>query len=792
MKNINLPVSKMNSDAELTDRLKSLNIGMTAHEARKVVGILGRDPTVVELFIFDIEWSEHCSYKSSKRILQQYLPTQAGNVIMGPGEDAGIIEFVTVNGRSYAIVAAHESHNHPSQVLPVEGAATGIGGIVRDVDCMGATVCAVADGLRFGNPHGTNRARSQWIMNGAITGIWQYGNALGVPNLAGDIYFDDSFDDNCLVNVVSLGIVPTENIIRSQVPKAATESQYDLILVGKTTDASGFGGVTFASEIIDEDKEDRRIGAVQVHDPFLKNILITQKANKMVLDEAKALNIPIGMKDLGGGGLACASSEICSASGFGAEIHLDRVHISQPDLPPEVIACGETQERFILAVPVSFSERVLEIYNEIWNLPMEANGARASIIGKPLNDPVYRLFYHGNLVCDAPVHEITSGIQCARIGHPPKDLNSGIPVPPQKVENLGTALLKVLSSPNICSRYPVYKHYDTEVQGGAIIRPGEGDAGISAPLAISEQCGAGIALSVDGNPFIGEMDPYWGGAVAVAEAMRNVAATGAVPRALTDCLNYGNPEKPEAFWQFERGVQGIADAANNLWQFGTRKEPVPIISGNVSFYNESSLGKAIKPSPIIACIGIIEDISQGLTFNFKSPGNAIILLGKRRDEMAGSTLYRDVHQKPGPGLLTIDWEEERKDLHTVIRLIHRNVVASCHDISDGGFITSLAEMCMNRRVENAMIGAHIQMKSPELNWDHFLFCECGGFILEIQPKYLDQVIKFLEKQKTNFKLCGIVTNTGRLTIEINEEQQMDMPVEILKTTWMNGLEDFIS
>jgi phosphoribosylformylglycinamidine synthase subunit PurL len=784
-------VDKMTNDIELSRELKQMGLGMTAGEARKVASILGRNPSIVELFIFDIEWSEHCSYKSSKRVLGKYLPTDASNVILGPGEDAGIVTFTEVGGVEYAMVIAHESHNHPSQVLPVEGAATGIGGIVRDVDCMGAHVCAVADGLRFGDLSGDNKPRTRWIVNGVVDGIWQYGNALGVPNLGGDVYFDASFDDNCLVNVVCMGVVPKHRIIRSRAPEEAKHRNFDLILVGKTTDASGFGGVTFASEILDESEEDRSIGAVQVHDPFLKNILITKKANQMVLDLAYKKGIPIGMKDLGGGGLACASSEICSAAGVGAQIHIDRVHTSMENLPPEVIACGETQERFILAVPPEFTEEVLRIYNDVWELPQEANGACARVIGHTLTEPQYRLFFNSELICDAPIHEITSGIVYDRTAKP-RQFTGSDPIPSGSNNSIAESAVIIAGSPACCSRYPVFRHYDSEVQGCAVIRPGESDAGIIAPLVLSDNCAAGIALSVDGNPFIGEIDPYWGGATAVAEAMRNVIATGAVPRALTDCLCYGNPEKPEAFWEFEQGVRGIADAANRLWQFGTRKEPVPVVSGNVSFYNESALGQAIKPSPIIACFGVIEDSSRAVSMQFKETGNRVVLIGERRDEMGGSAYFRECHGVTGIQPLTVDFDQECKDMHAVMTILGNNLACACHDISDGGLLIALAEMCLSQRHDPDK-GIRIELPADlPLPVDRYLFSETGGFVLEVPKENLSAVIQMAAEHDAVAVDLGSVTENINITLSQDTHDDIVISLETIRSAWVSGLEECIS
>jgi len=790
MDSLNIPILSYDSDADLSSLLRSLNIGMTSDEARKVAAILGRDPTRVELFIFDIEWSEHCSYKSSRNVLQKYLPTDASNVILGPVEDAGIIRFTEVNGVEYALVFAHESHNHPSQILPVEGAATGIGGIVRDVDCMGAHVFAVADALRFGNPAGTHKARTRWIVQGVVDGIWQYGNALGVPNLAGDVVFDRSYDDNCLVNVVCLGIVRTDRIIRSRVPAEASETDFDLILVGKPTDGTGFGGVTFASEILDDEEEERSLGAVQVHDPFLKNILITRKANRMVLDLAAEKGLPIGMKDLGGGGLACAASEICASSGFGADIDLDKVHISMDNLLPEVITCSETQERFILAVPHTFTPDVLEIYNSVWDLPNQASGACARLIGKTTRNPRFKIRFQGQTVCDAPMEEITSGIRYNRESRPIV-FKGQDPEPGADTPDLADSLLKMIQSPNGCSRYPVYRHYDTEVQGCAVIRSGEADAGVIAPLEFQEGSPCGVALSVDGNPFIGKIDPYWGGAHAVAEAMRNVVATGAIPRALTDCLCYGNPEKPEAFWQFEQGVKGVGDAAVNLWQIDTEQEPVPIISGNVSFYNESALGRAIHPSPIVACLGTIDDYSRALTRNFKSPGNRILLVGRRSQDMGGSLYYRELFGIPGTTVPTVEWKNECAELHAVAKILRAQSAAACHDISEGGFLMSLAEMCLTHRNSSGP-GCRIHIQDLEQEPDKFFFSENGGFILEIPPDYIHRTESILNESGAWFLHCGEVSESRQITVSWNNETILDLDLETVREGWLKGLEEVLS
>ncbi|MCD6361949.1 MAG: phosphoribosylformylglycinamidine synthase, partial [Armatimonadetes bacterium] len=497
-------------DEQLQAVLDENGMGLTCGEARRIAELIGHNPTLTELHIFNVEWSEHCSYKSSKTTIKR-LPTDAPNVILGPQEDAGIVFFTEHDGRRWGIVMAHESHNHPSQVLPNEGAATGIGGIVRDVDCMGARVFATADPLRFGDPTGENAERTRWIVQGVVEGIWQYGNALGVPNLGGDVYFHESFDDNCLVNVVALGIVAEDEIIHSAVPPEAADEPYVLVLVGKPTDDSGFGGSAFASKILDEDEQEEDRGAVQVPDPFLKNVMAMRKANEAVRERARELGLTIGIKDIGGGGLACGSSEITAAGGFGIEIDLEQVHTGLDDMLPETILCAETQERYVLAVPERFADEVLRIYNEDWDLPNVYEGACARIIGRITDDGHYRVTYRGRIVCDAPVEAVTAGIIYDREAEPvPYEGEEPEFDPP---EDLGSALLDVLGSMNVCSRAYIYRAYDCEVQGNAVLRPGESGAGVCRPLPGSP---AGCALSVDGNPKYGIISPYWGGATAVA------------------------------------------------------------------------------------------------------------------------------------------------------------------------------------------------------------------------------------------------------------------------------------
>ncbi len=735
-------------------KLKSLNISLTADEVRRIYKAIGRKPSIVELYIFNAEWSEHCSYKSSKKALKM-LPTNAPNVVLGPGEDAGIVRLFD----KYCLVVSHESHNHPSQVLPYEGAATGVGGIVRDINCMGAEVIGVCDSLRFGD--------NEYVIKGVIEGVGGYGNPLGVPNLGGDTYFNPSFNENCLVNVVALGLVSEGDIIHSRIGDYARDIPYSIIIIGKATDSSGFCGASFASEILDTSCE--RKEAVQVPDPFLKNVLF--KANRDFFSFVKKKNIEIAFKDLGGGGLACGSSEI--AGGFGIEIELSLVPQIE-GLKPEVISCSETQERFIMAIPDEIIPDVLKIYNEEWELPKISEGASAAVIGKVLKEPRYILRHKGEIVCDLPISLVVGGILYDReeraivceYGEPieSKSLESG-------VWSLNKeSIFNVISHPNIASKKWIYSSYDTEVQGKVVIRPGEADASLIAPL-INKGISCGVATSCDGNPLQGRIDPYWQAVNAVAESMRNIASIGATPVCLTDCLNYGNPENPEVFWQFKEGVRGIADACKSLWLKDYPEYPIPIVSGNVSLYNESSSGIAIDPSPIIACFGIIEDISKAITMEFKGVGNPLFLTGERKDELGASVYYQTLGFI-GKNIPKPDLEKERENIHKIIDLILEGTILSCHDISDGGMITSIIEMSLLGN-----LGLEIDIKEiGKIREDKKLFSETPGFILEVKEGFEEKIKNTLHQAYH----IGYITPDKRLVIK----GLADIPMDTLKRAWI--------
>lgn len=706
---------------------------MTVDEAERLAGVFRRMPTPLEFHLFDIMWSEHCSYKSSKKLLRK-LPTRAAQVVVGPGEDAGVVRFCTHEGKDYDLVVAHESHNHPSQVLPVEGAATGVGGIVRDVYCMGAEVTGTLDLLRFGDPLGVHGERCRGIARGVVEGIWQYGNALGVPNLGGDTEFHPGYDDNCLVNVVALGIARHDRVVHSFVPREARTEPYVFIITGKPTDDTGFGGATFASADLDGDQG---MGAVQVADPFLKRMLA--KANREVLDYLFDQGVAFGFKDLGAGGIACVTSEMAAHGDLGIHVDLDRVPVSVPGLPPEVTACSETQERFGFAVPERVADAVLDIYNVRYEFPRLFPGARAAVIGRFTPDPVYRVTAGGIEAACAPGSSITEGISHDRpVGAseaPPPDPDR---VPCRPESDIPGMLLSISG----CSRSPVWSYYDSEVRGATVLRPGEADACVILPVP---GCDTGLAVSGDGNPWYGELDPFLAGAHAVGEAVRNVVAAGGVPICATDCLNYGSPESPRVMEQFLRGIDGIAEACSHLG-FGVPGEPLPIVSGNVSFYNQSSTGKSIPPSPIVAVFGRIEHIRSARDMILRSPGNLLVLLGPRHHELGGSLFYRVVLNHHGGRVPLFRGGIEAEMARWVLEnSVH---VRSAHDISSGGLAIAAAEMVLASRGPGIRLEAG---SDPVL-----LYSETPGYLLEVSPSLAGSLPGFA-------RVIGEVTGDGRLS-----------------------------
>ncbi len=678
------------------------NVALRDDELQRIAQRLGREPSPVELQAFNAQWSEHCSYKSSRHHLKR-LPTSGAAVVLGPGEDAGALHLGMHDGDRFSVVVAHESHNHPSQIVPFEGAATGVGGIVRDVLCMGADVIAVADSLRFGRVDNAC-THPRHVAQGVVDGIGAYGNAIGVPNIAGDAYFDEGFEENCLVNVVALGLVKEADLIHSYAPKGAQD--WAIVLVGKATDPSGFGGASFSSVTLDTTATRVDKGAVQVPDPFLKNVLM--RASYRVFSLLRAQKIVAAFKDLGAGGIMGCSAEITSHGGYGAEIDLDRVNVAIDGMPPEMLAVGETQERLLWILPPDIAPEVVRIYNEEFTLPEVAYNARATVIGRVTAQPHYVMRHRGEIVMDVPSDFLTGSIrddlpytEVIRHAGPTDELLA------VDVEDI---FPRVLAHRDVASREPLYRHYDAVVRGRTVLPRGAADAGVLAPIPGSR---LGVALAVAGNPRLGRVDPGYAAERAVLEAMRRVVAVGARPIGLTDCLNFGNPRKTGQYGAFVAAVDGLARAATEL--------DLPFVSGNVSLYNESGGGQAIPASAIVACIGALDDIGEVVTPGLKETRSTLLWIGSRELVVGGSVLAELLGIEGS--LPAISYGAERAAVGILQDAIALGVLRSCRTIGDGGMLTALARLAFDAMMRGRSIGAEVDFGNP--------LCEGGGFVCEV-------------------------------------------------------------
>ena len=762
-------------DPEISRKLAELNIPLTSKEALKIQNdMLGRAPSLSELILFSIQGSEHSSYKSSRSHLKQFTTTGL-DVVLGAKEDAGVVAVATDNERHrWCVVMSHESHNHPSQIVPYEGAATGVGGNVRDVMCMGAEVIACTDSFRFGD---INNNKTKWIHDGVVAGIAGYGNPLGIPNIGGDLYYHEGYNENCLVTLVTLGIVREDHIIHSYAPKDA--DGYDLILIGKPTDNSGFGGASFASLELEEEKKEQNKGAVQEPNAFLERHLLKSTYALFDILKEKGLIDNIGFKDLGAGGVACASVELAETTGYGSEVWLDRVHIGMDNLHPSVYLCSETQERFMWVSPPEVTPMIIDHYNKVFDLPGVSTGACASVIGKIRNDGQYIVHNGNDEIVNAPAEEVTEGFLYNR-PFEPRDRKFTEPVVPE-LSDYNQTLLDILSHENMASREPVFEQYDKQVQGRTYTETGLADSGVMAPFNSEnypkEIRNIGIALSTDHNPRYGLIDPYWGGVNAVVEAMRNVAAVGATPHAITDCLCFGNPEKPHQMWEFVESVRGVAAACHAITLKDNPDDATPIIAGNVSFYNESKTG-AIPPSPIVSCLGRIKDVNKAVPMHFQQTDSVILMIGERKDELGGS-MYYNLYGELGAHVPQPDLEEVKKQIFALTDCIDDGIVFSCHDIADGGVVSAIAEMTFGNG-----IGCDVNIRSDLPN-DKILFSETGGFILEVSMRNIHFVQRLFSDR--SIPVYDIGVTTPQQFLKMNE--LIMLPISKARDAWKNGLRE---
>ncbi|ENN96301.1 phosphoribosylformylglycinamidine synthase II [Methanocaldococcus villosus KIN24-T80] len=674
---------------------------MNEKDLKYIISKLGREPNIIEKSMFENLWSEHCAYRSSKKLLKMFSKTlNKDYVIIGPGDDAAVIRLKG----NICLALAMESHNHPSYIDPYNGAATGVGGIVRDVLSMGAKPIALLDPLRFGDPFGKEKDKVRWLIDGVVRGIGDYGNRIGVPTVGGECEFDSSFDYNNLVNVVCIGLVREENIIRGK----AKDVGLSLILVG-STGRDGIGGASFASKDLSEESEEDR-PSVQIGDAFAEKCLIDAVLEAVETGKVKA------MKDLGAAGLAGAASEMCHPY-VGCLLYLDKVILREP-LTPYEIMISESQERMLLAVEKGSEEEIINIFKK-YDLP-------ASVIGETIENKRIIAKYNGkvvvdlplNLLCEAPIYDREEK----------EDLKERLDKKPE-MPNLEKTILKLLSSPNICSKKWIYEQYDYDVQLRTVVKPGRE----AAVLKIDELYPIGIALTTDCNSRYCKLNPYVGAMNAVAEAYRNIACVGGKPLALLDNLNFANPEKPERFWQLKECVRGLSDAC---YHFG-----IPVVGGNVSLYNETVIGNEeypINPTPSIALIGIVKNVENSIS---KIDGDEILIItNDTKDEMGGSEYYKVIHNMEDGLVPRVDIEKEKVIYDAVAELKNEGIIREAIDCSRGGLAIALAKFCILNNV-----GLEVDLNGYNkynLREDILLFSETSGrIILAVKEKDVDTVME---------------------------------------------------
>ena len=762
--------SELGDTAAVSRRLRERGVRLDADEVGLLTELLGRVPLWPEAVLFGILWSEHCSYKSTRSLLKR-LPTQAPQVILGPGEDAGVVSLPEPC-EDLVLVLGQESHNHPSQVLPVEGAATGVGGIVRDVACMGAEVIGVLDALRFGDPRSSVAVRD--VVRGVVQGVASYANALGVPNLGGDTVFDAAFNRNCLVNVCAVGLAPASGLLRSRVPEGP--GPWVFVLVGKPTDESGFGGAAFASEAL-TDADDR--GAVQLPDPFLKRVLLV--AGQTVFARIRARGIPAGFKDLGAGGVACATSELAAAGGRGARIELDNLHRVPRPLPPEVLLCSETQERFCWVVPEFFAVELCGIYNDEFALKDIVPLAAARVIGRATEDGQFTVTWKGDTVIDCPVEAITSGRSAARPSRSRSRLAPG-PVAEADQATLQDALPRLLGGFGAASREYLFRHYDSEVQGRTWLRPGEADAVV---LKTHPHRSAGLAFAVGGDSRWCASDAGLGARHAVAEASRKVAITGGTPWALTDCLNFGDALDPAVMADLEESLEGLSTAARALGGLASPGAPLPFVSGNVSLYNHTG-GRSIPPTPIVMCAGVLDQVAHAVPLALTRAGDRLVFVGPVRMTLAGSSFAREVLGVANTGAPPLDLDVEVRLQSLAVESARSQRAVAAHGVSAGGLLVAVTEMLLAGPAE-ARLGARLDVGAMGARWDVVLFDATPGVVFAVDPAAVPSLLKTVAARGLSAWVIGEVSNYGLL--EAHEgSRQLSWQVETLRSVAATPLE----
>ncbi|EGP0012482.1 phosphoribosylformylglycinamidine synthase subunit PurL [Enterococcus faecium] len=735
MKTLNEPTAE-----EIKKKRIYAEWGLTDEEYRMIEeDILGRMPNYTETGLFSVMWSEHCSYKNSKPVLRKF-PTSGPHVLQGPGEGAGIVDI----GDGLAVVFKAESHNHPSAVEPYEGAATGVGGIIRDIFSMGARPIALLDSLRFGE---LDNPRTKYLLEEVVAGIGGYGNCIGIPTVGGEIAFDPCYEGNPLVNAMCVGLIEHKDIQKGQAAGVGNSIMY----VGAKTGRDGIHGATFASEEFSQEEEQQR-SAVQVGDPFMEKLLL-EACLELILYHSDSL---VGIQDMGAAGLVSSSAEMASKAGSGLILTLDEVPQRETGMTPYEMMLSESQERMLICVKSGEEEKIQELFQK-YDLD-------AVTIGKVTDDGQYRLYHQGKEVANLPVDALAEDApvyhkemkEPARIADF-QQLASYQPV----IEEPGQVLLDLLQQPTIASKRSIYETYDSQVQTNTVVCPGS-DAAVMRVRGTNKA----LAMTTDCNARYLYLDPKVGGQIAVAEAARNIIASGGRPLAITDCLNYGSPDKPEVFWELSISADGIAAACETL---GT-----PVISGNVSLYNETD-GQAIYPTPMIGMVGLIEEHEHITTQEFKKSGDLIYILGKTFADFDGSELQKMQLGRIEGVIRNFDLAVEKKNQELVLTAIQNGLIESAHDCSEGGLAIALAESAFKYQ-----LGLSVQFGLPSAQ----LFAETQSrFVLTVAP---ENQTRFEEMMGDAAVLAGKVTDEAIIEISATDGQ-IKIETAVARKCWEDAI-----